>query len=124
MPSPFPGMDPYLEDRSLWPDVHSSLITYIREALQPQIRPKYVARIGERIQLADTPHRYIPDVLLVQTLREPPPTLRVAETMVVDEPQTITFFDDERHVPYIEILYRDTGDIVTLIEVLNPPLCH
>ncbi|MFN0055331.1 MAG: DUF4058 family protein [Planctomycetales bacterium] len=22
MPSPFPGMDPYLEDPGLWPDVH------------------------------------------------------------------------------------------------------
>lgn len=49
MPSPFPGMDPYLEDRSLWPDVHQRLIAYISEALQPQVRPKSVARIGERI---------------------------------------------------------------------------
>ncbi len=51
MPSPFPGMDPYLEERSLWPDMHSSLISYIREALQPQLRPKYIARIGERVEL-------------------------------------------------------------------------
>ena len=50
MPSPFPGMDPYLEDHALWPDVHSSLITYIREELQAKIRPSYVARIGERIE--------------------------------------------------------------------------
>ncbi|HID51529.1 MAG TPA: DUF4058 family protein, partial [Anaerolineae bacterium] len=47
MPSPFPGMDPYLEDRAIWPDVHATLITYIREVLQPQLRPKYIARIGE-----------------------------------------------------------------------------
>jgi hypothetical protein len=113
-------MDPYLEERSLWPDVHSSLITYTREALQPQIRPKYIARIGERIQLAEMPHRYIPDVLLFHPLREPSPTFDIGGTLVVDEPQTITFFDDERHVPYIEIIYRDTGDVVTLIEVLSP----
>jgi len=25
MPSPFPGMDPYLEHPALWPDVHLSL---------------------------------------------------------------------------------------------------
>ncbi|MCK4452049.1 MAG: DUF4058 family protein [Anaerolineae bacterium] len=30
MPSPFPGMDPYLEYPVRWPDVHHSLITYIR----------------------------------------------------------------------------------------------
>jgi hypothetical protein len=50
MPSPFPGMDPYLEKRSVWPDFHQRLITYISENLQSQIRPKYNARIEERIQ--------------------------------------------------------------------------
>ena len=29
MPSPFPGMDPYLEARTIWPGVHTSMITYI-----------------------------------------------------------------------------------------------
>ena len=120
MPSPLPGMDPYLEDRALWPDVHSSLIAYTREALQPQIRPKYIARIGERIQLADVGHSYVPDVLLVHPLREPAPTLSPAGTPVADEPRTIAYFDEERHVPYIEIIYRETGEVVTLIEVLSP----
>jgi hypothetical protein len=27
MPSPFPGMDPYLEAPELWPDVHHRLIS-------------------------------------------------------------------------------------------------
>ncbi len=120
MPSPFPGMDPYLEERAIWPDVHQRLITYISEALQPQIRPKYVARIGERIQLAEVRHTYVPDVLFVQPLREPTPTLAPAGTLVADEPQTIAYLDEERHVPFIEIIYRDTGDVVTLIEVLSP----
>ena len=52
MPSPFPGMDPYVEERSLWPDMHPCLIYNISEALQPQVRPRYVARISERIELA------------------------------------------------------------------------
>lgn len=120
MPSPFPGMDPYLEDRFLWPDVHSSLITYIRETLQPQIRPRYVARIGERIQLAESRHSYVPDVMLLHQLREPSPMPAFASEMVADEPQTATYFDEERHVPYIEIIQRDTGEVVTVIEVLSP----
>lgn len=120
MPSPFPGMDPYLEDRTLWPDVHASLITYIREGLQPQIRPKYVARIGERVQLVSARRSYVPDTLLVRTTREPPPTLSTAETPAADEPQTIAYLDEERRVPYIEIIYRETGDVVTLIKVLSP----
>ena len=33
MPSPFPGMDPYLEDAGLWPDVHHELISTARHIL-------------------------------------------------------------------------------------------
>jgi Protein of unknown function (DUF4058) len=41
MRSPFPGMDPYLEDR--WRDAHSSIVLYAREQLQSQIMPTYRA---------------------------------------------------------------------------------
>lgn len=122
MPSPFPGMDPYLEERAIWPDVHASLITYIREALQPQLRPKYVARIGERVQLAAPRRSYVPDALLVRTAREPAPTLAPAETETppADEPQIVAFPDEARRVPYVEIIYRESGEVVTLIEVISP----
>lgn len=40
MPSPFPGMDPYLEQSERWPDLHQRLIAYISEELQPQLLPK------------------------------------------------------------------------------------
>jgi hypothetical protein len=113
-------MDPYLADPSLWPDVHASLIAYIREALQPQIRPKYVARIGERIELAELHKGYIPDVLIVQPPREPARTSDQGRLMVADEPATYGFLDEERRVPYIEIIFRETGDVVTVIEVLSP----
>jgi len=113
-------MDPYLEDRSLWPDVHSSLISYIREAIQPQIRPKYIARIGERIEVATLQKGYIPDVLVVQPPREPVASIGQTGVLVADEPLTFDFLDEERRVSYIEIVYRETGDVVTLIEVLSP----
>ena len=41
MPSPFPGMDPYLEDPSAWSNVHHCLITAIADSLAPQLLPKY-----------------------------------------------------------------------------------
>ena len=39
MPTPFPGMDPYLERPNLWSNVHNSLITAIRDVLAPMLRP-------------------------------------------------------------------------------------
>lgn len=120
MPSPFPGMDPYLENPSTWPDLHSSLISYIREQLQPQIRPKYIARIGERVELSSFGRAYIPDVLLIRT----PPTpygVTVAENILVaDEPTTIAMLEEERRVPFLEIIHHPSGKVVTLIEVLSP----
>ncbi|MCM1984757.1 DUF4058 family protein [Lyngbya confervoides] len=52
MPSPFPGMDPYLEGY-LWPDVHSALANKIRQQLTPLLRPKYTARL--EVYLAEAP---------------------------------------------------------------------
>ena len=48
MPSPFPGMDPYLESPVIWPDVHHGFISEIRATLTPSLRPRYVARVGLR----------------------------------------------------------------------------
>src|SRR5574341_1381419 len=71
MSSPFPGMDPYLENPALWPDVHQRLITYIADALQPELRPNYLARIGERVYVAETGRNIYPDVtLLGRPMRE------------------------------------------------------
>jgi hypothetical protein len=53
MPSPFPGMDPYLETPDLWPDVHHQLISEIRGTLNRALRPRYVARIQLRAYIPD-----------------------------------------------------------------------
>ncbi len=48
MPSPFPGMDPYLEG-PLWPDVHHALASQIRRQIVSQLPSRYVARIETQI---------------------------------------------------------------------------
>ena len=95
------------------------MIAYISESLQPQIRPKYIARIGERVQVAEAPQSYVPDVLLIHPIREAP-TLTYTAAIPADEPQKAAYLDEERHVPYLEIIYRESGEVVTLIEVLSP----
>ena len=53
MPSPFPGMDPYLEAPTIWPDVHLNLISATQEALNSSLRPRCVARVELRAYLSD-----------------------------------------------------------------------
>jgi hypothetical protein len=47
MHSPFPGMNPYLEQ--YWGDIHHRLITYSSDALQKQLPGDLRARVGERV---------------------------------------------------------------------------
>lgn len=125
MPSPFPGMDPYLETPPYWPDVHQSLITYLRDALQPTILPRYNARIGERIYVLEPGRRhYYGDVTLVQRPSPPPAggaALAEAEDLdVADEPFRLISHHTQEREPFLEIIYSGSGEVVTVIEVLSP----
>src|SRR4051794_16721898 len=51
MRSPFPGMDPYLEDQGRWADFHSGIITYCRDALSERLPDDYVAQMGEEVRV-------------------------------------------------------------------------
>lgn len=127
MPSPFPGMDPYLEDAARWPDLHQSLITYIRDALQPQIRPRYYARMGERVYILAYPQTMYPDIVLIQRpLREPRPLYEVETPEAAEveaplvSPVVLTVPPAEHREPFIEIFHTVGDEVVTVIEVLSP----
>ncbi|TAH53383.1 MAG: DUF4058 family protein [Chloroflexota bacterium] len=119
MPSPFPGMDPYLEDPALWQDVHQGLITYIRDVLQPDIRPRYHARIGERLYVVQTGRSIYPDVTIVQRPRKEPSV--GAAVLAPDTPIRVSLPPDEVRQVYVEIVDLARGEeVVTIIEVLSP----
>ena len=52
MPTPFPGMDPYLERRDHWHAVHTRLLVAIADALGPQVWPHYRVDIELRTYIA------------------------------------------------------------------------
>ena len=119
MPSPFPGLDPYLEAH--WRDVHTRLMVYAVDAIQEQLPGDLFARVEEGVEIdidADT-RTVAPDVQVVESRSGwsgggTATTLEVADPMVipVDEPMT------ERH---IEICDRSSGGrVVTAIEFLSP----
>ena len=45
MPSPFPGMNPYLEQEDVWEDFHASLILVLRELLERSVGNEQAARM-------------------------------------------------------------------------------
>jgi hypothetical protein len=128
MPSPFPGMDPYLEDPRRWPDVHTELISGIRAFLNQRLLPKYYATIEERVYISDEydPGRrvLVPHVRLLQKSAAGTVSDRgesSVSTVAVAEPvEAITLIHEEIREPRVEIIDADGQAVVAVIEVLSP----
>jgi hypothetical protein len=131
--SPFPGMDPYIEEVGfLWPDFHSKLIREIERALSGALPDRYFIQTGERsyIVLAGIDEKeknaFLPDVGVFTPRRGEPQ--RQAEGVAVEELQgdadVVTmraFIDEHCRENFIEI-YEAAPEVrlVTCIEVLSP----
>lgn len=125
MPSPFPGMDPYLEG-SLWTTVHSNLIEEIGRQLAPKLRPKYLVRTVRRFVL-DWPEELVittqgryPDVGIISTHE---PALAYGAETAVAPPlplQIPTLMSERVPITSLEIRDTDTKELVTAIELLSP----
>ncbi len=73
MAGPFPGMDPYLELQAAWPDFHNRLIAEIRNELGARLPDSYIARVDERIEVANWAlgaAEFVPSGCLGRPLRE------------------------------------------------------
>jgi len=91
MPSPFPGMDPYLEHPALWPSVHQGLITFMWIALNAVLPPRYTASIGERLYVVQPERDIYPDVLVLERPAPHPLPQRPEGTAVaIDPPWVLT----------------------------------
>jgi hypothetical protein len=118
MPCPFPGMDPYIERPEIWPDFHDSLVTYIREALQPLLRPRYAAICQDRLYVVEHRRPIHPDVSVVRTMVDEG---GVAVAALPDTPLVVEIVEEEISQPLIHIIEPAAGNrIVTGIEVLSP----
>jgi hypothetical protein len=124
MPSPFPGIDPYLEDQDLWSDFHAGFIATLRHAMNELLPEVYVARINERMNLVERPQEEIkqirPDLAVVRQ-RPGQTTAATSRATLALEPVTIPLkFLEEYREAFIEILHRPSHKVVAVVEVLSP----
>jgi hypothetical protein len=121
MTCPFPGMDPYIEQPAIWPDFHDSLITAIRGALNPFLRPRYAALTQDRLYVFQSSRPIYPDIGVIDLSPRRRTTAHGAATLEADAPAVFELGPDEIRIPYIEIIEPAAGNrIVTTIEVLSP----
>ena len=126
MPSPFPGMDPFIEGQ-VWEDFHPTFITAMREALTVQLRPRYVVRVEVRVYLEYTmdepPPQMRPDVAVLDALGRygPPGSQGGVAVMSAIEPLVMTLpMPEERREAFLLITKRHDAEVVTAIELLSP----
>jgi Protein of unknown function (DUF4058) len=125
MKSPFPGMDPYIEDRMIWTDFHNDLAGEFRATLNRTIRPNYFAALTpyvtyEVIEISTSKlHGVRPDIAV---LRTGPRTIPMSSTAVMDPPQAESSTELEMPLELMSIEVRQVGTdrLVTAIEILSP----
>lgn len=122
MPSPFPGMDPFIE-RQKWRDFHSTFIPNIKVALTAVVRPRYVVDIEEHVYLAREDGEFLkkiaPDVAIKQQegwLESNDGTVAVESMPTVLTLPTVETVEEI----YLTIRSREDDTVVTVIELLSP----
>ena len=129
MPSPFPGMDPYLEAPDIWPDLHEALAGELRAELNLLLPQPYYARLEVRPEVgivddAGTARRIVPDVAVIK----PSDATTASATVTVSERratisasvEVIVASEALRH-QVVEIRDASRGHkLITLIEIVSP----
>src|SRR5713101_3843749 len=112
MPSPFPGMDPYLEHPALWPDVHNSLLAAVRDSVAPDVAPRYYVALERRTYVLKPDDLVFigrPDVAVVQRQEGASPRTQLA-VVGADEVEEV----------FLEVREVTTGRCITVLELLSP----
>lgn len=121
MPSPFPGMNPYMERQAEWDSFHPNFISVAQFALAAQVRPHYVVRIESRMYIHEPPadrrffgtsdigvHRPTEGgAIRGSTATAAPAYVRLGEPVEIER------------VKYLTVRSRGGGDLVTVLEFLS-----
>src|SRR5262245_14681430 len=130
MPSPFPGMDPYLEAPDIWPDLHEALASEIRAELNLLLPQPYYARLEVRPEVGivedeGMSRRIVPDVTVVRTSTD---TTTASATATLSERRTtvsasveVTVASEPLRHQFVEIRdVRRGHKLITLMEIVSP----
>jgi len=124
MPSPFPGMNPYLERASVWKDFHNAFLMSARISLAAQVDPEYYVGTKEHIYIHEWPVAIgLADAAIAELSRSKkgPSSSHIA----VAEPKTFHALVsypavEEERLIFLEVRNRDSNRLVTIIELLSP----
>ena len=121
MPSPFPGMNPYLEQSDVWQDFHDSMIPAIRDALVMQLGSDYLVKIEEHLYIHEpsAEQRFLlghADVAIADLGRQTTGGMATIASPIMARIPTVEF---EKHL-FLELRNRKDRDLIAVLEMLSP----
>jgi hypothetical protein len=126
MPSPFPGMDPYLEQEVIWHDFHERFLPAAAAHLSYQVLPRYIVLIDQHVYLYDAEtevHRPVgrPDLVVAGSGERFAGEARGAALGVLDAPVHVRVPEmDEERESFLTVRDRVSRQIITVVELLSP----
>jgi hypothetical protein len=124
MPSPFPGMDPFIEGQS-WEDFHTRFIVALSDLLVPRVRPDYEVEVQKYVYIAEENSnevygRVVPDVGIVHTehgWRDYAGQTEQAAVAVVENEIALAEREEQS---FLVIRTHRGRRVVSVIELLSP----
>ncbi len=125
MPSPFPGMNPYLEQPDVWHDFHQRFVSRLADVLAAEIRPDFIAKVDDHIyihELSAEERTFLgrPDVTIAQSGGGTATAAVASRAVLAPAFGHVAPAVDVVHEPFIEIRDRETREVITVIELLSP----
>lgn len=124
MSSPFPGMNPYLEQEDAWNDFHERFIPAAAEEIGRQVEPAYIVKIEQNVYVHEFPDegRTLlgrPDAFVAQSRGDLSSKGTAASLDAPAVTQLSAAIITERQ-SFLEIRDRAGRKLVTAIELLSP----
>ena len=127
MPSPFPGMDPYLEGPTYWAGFHAAFIIHARDALVAQLPTGYYAEVEQHVWLEDEAgddrHPFaIPDTYVGDDERGGGAAVATRKKKMQATPALEVTLPKLKKRPhkYVKVVDKANNRVVTVIELLSP----
>ena len=123
MPSPFPGMDPYLEQPALWSSFHSRFIVAIANAIEKNLPEQYYVEVETRTYQDDGTEGVLIGIPDVSVVSERPHRAESGASVVATQvrPQQVLLpMPIKVKERYLEVRDISTHEVITAIELLSP----
>jgi hypothetical protein len=126
MPSPFPGMDPYLEQEVVWHDFHERFIPAAAAYLGAQVLPRYIVLIDENVYLHELSGESASQPLLVgrpdlSVARHATAAPGDAAAGLLEAPaQVLTPELDVEREAFLAVRDRLSRELITVVELRSP----